>query len=794
MPVPVPLYTKQPAHPVIKTNRSIDSDYEPSVFQHLTQPPLPPRGPPPSLATREEWISSLPSWRRNKPRRIWEEDIGRFQGCVPQDFEEGLAVAGNAAVSKGAPAQACIPPVSTLVTTAGLALSSPLIDMYPDRGVEPDHRMDIYSPTTHGWPYEVGPQFPTHPSANNEEYEDLTMENDSDSAMDYGQYDIGRSAPLGDNGEDGGSSGLYIEQDYQRGAFSPVFEDISPERADMHDPASSPMGPATPFADFVDRAVAEAHVVMSYDAVQPVNNSREMQYGYHDDYSGDVCYECQAYRHAEQHVQVQVPVPEPVVTPTATTAYKRLAEPLSEWIATYVWKVCTTGTSLPPVYQPTAYTKHYSSMPPSHLASSTHAMLLSTLLQPSAVYLALWYIVHLPVFFGPTGLGSQNGVANRFVAEFLGEGRMSLDQDAIEAYAPFRLILLGCMLANKWLDDHTFSNKTWHTISHVPVQSLNRLESLALDLFDYDLSISPQQWSDWLSHLLSYHASLSSSSCPQPISRPSMDPHTIIRKAIETLIQAEAPAICQCCNEKICTYCPPEPIFVGIEGRRGEKVEVEQPYDVDVLEIDLDEDGPLREEYLPRRRISGAGSTRRSQMQEKAMEADRILPPPAKWSPSADEPIMRDGTRAHAQYVAVQPIMAVPPPPPLPFHQVLDPHRQTWSMAGYVSKQEQVSAYGVPVFQTQAPYIAYDYTYPLSQTHSRSQSLSYHQAIDGSSQGRVRSYSQSRYEPGYSEVRFSYSQYPPPNVPVSRWLNVDPRYAKCYDAPIISQQRTSLQV
>lgn len=32
---------------------------------------------------------------------------------------------------------------------------------------------------------------------------------------------------------------------------------------------------------------------------------------------------------------------------------------------------------------------------------------------------------------------------------------------ATESHAPFRLVVLGCMLANKWLDDHTFSNKTW---------------------------------------------------------------------------------------------------------------------------------------------------------------------------------------------------------------------------------------------------------------------------------------------------------------------------------------------
>ncbi|KAG1761159.1 hypothetical protein EDD22DRAFT_986577, partial [Suillus occidentalis] len=40
----------------------------------------------------------------------------------------------------------------------------------------------------------------------------------------------------------------------------------------------------------------------------------------------------------------------------------------------------------------------------------------------------------------------------------------------------FRLIILGFMLVNKWLDDHTFSNKTRHTICKLSVQSLNKLE------------------------------------------------------------------------------------------------------------------------------------------------------------------------------------------------------------------------------------------------------------------------------------------------------------------------------
>lgn len=49
----------------------------------------------------------------------------------------------------------------------------------------------------------------------------------------------------------------------------------------------------------------------------------------------------------------------------------------------------------------------------------------------------------------------------RFRMVLLGENHR-LNQDVTDNTAPFRLIVLGCMLANKWLDDHTFSNKTWY--------------------------------------------------------------------------------------------------------------------------------------------------------------------------------------------------------------------------------------------------------------------------------------------------------------------------------------------
>jgi hypothetical protein len=104
----------------------------------------------------------------------------------------------------------------------------------------------------------------------------------------------------------------------------------------------------------------------------------------------------------------------------------------------------------------------YAEIPPSYLASSIHSLLLSTLLQPSAVLLAVWYIVRLPAYFGAAPLSAEFPKERTFRAALLADSDTGFERDSSEASPAFRLVVLGCMLANKWLDDHTFSNKTWY--------------------------------------------------------------------------------------------------------------------------------------------------------------------------------------------------------------------------------------------------------------------------------------------------------------------------------------------
>ncbi|KAH9918244.1 uncharacterized protein BXZ73DRAFT_53102 [Epithele typhae] len=745
MPVPVPVFIKQPSHQVIKINHPSQPDSKSSVFQHLTNTlPLPPQGPPPSLASREEWISSLPSWRRNKPRRIWEDDYGLSQDLTQQGFQEGLTAADNASVIKGAHAQASIPPVRASTFEADFLSGN--MYLAPE---EMDDEMDGY-PAMRDW--RSDDDLSDFPQVQQKTYQRMSTDSPIavavDRTADSRTITRSLSAP--------GVAEAYAR--YERGAFSPVLEDYSPDVAENFSPeqagdvevGSSPIGPATPFADYVDNAFVEAQYVPALQRSRAAERNQSVSYPTHDGYHA-TCYQCQTCQ-GEQPVQ-QAPATESVVTPVATAAYKKLAAPLSEWIVGYVWKVCTTGMRLPPVYaQPGAFFKHYPSSPPSHLISSTHSMLLSTLLQPSAVFLALWYIVRLPVFFGPVGLGPEHVKEMRFRAELLGEAHLGADRDMIEAYAPFRLILLGCMLANKWLDDHTFSNKTWHTISNVPIRSLNRLEALALDIFQYDLSIAPLDWTDWLSDIMAYHQALSSPMFPQPISRPSTSPHIIVRQALETLVNAGTIDYAYSGNE---VSGPPMPIFVGLE---DQKKTDEDTYVDDVLEIDLDEDGPLREEYLPRRRTSTRSFNAHADPYAKGSE--RALPPPAKWSPAADEPILRDSTRGHGQYVAPQPVshLGLPPPPPQ-YQPSVDMHHPSWPIGGYVMRQDPARAFPPPMYQ--APHPAFDYGYgvpTVHPSHGRSHSLSYNQAME-QAPARLRSFSQTQFD---HDVRVPEAQYVSP--------------------------------
>lgn len=415
MPVPVPIHEGFSAHRAVKSQSiltdvaasvnpaSISRDSSNYVIHSARQPPTVQTGFTDythSHNTPSNWPSFVPYSSGDNSRLPWRPGLSQ-DGPV---LSYGLTAAGEVAISKLVHLGVCSSPVLPPGTAMGL-------QHFADRrvldGFEMRCEIDAtdLAPKTHSQKFDHDHGFLSHTQA-------------SFSAWDASQH-------------------LDSEQ-YCDGLLHP---------------------PATPFADFVDRIVAT-----------------ELTHGCDSDGHNEPPFLPPAVDPSHQHQTVSA---EPPSNPSYIKAYRMIAEPLSEWMADFIWKVCTDGVSLPRRFVGIGYvklgvlsnwivyhmflssaTRTYEDKPSSSLAKSIYSILCSTLLQPSAIVLALWYITRLPVLFDEQTVGvNLTSCEVDFRKALYGEERQLFDSQA-----PFRIALLGCMLANKWLDDHTFSNKTWYAL------------------------------------------------------------------------------------------------------------------------------------------------------------------------------------------------------------------------------------------------------------------------------------------------------------------------------------------
>ncbi|KAK3817310.1 MAG: cyclin-domain-containing protein [Benniella sp.] len=108
-------------------------------------------------------------------------------------------------------------------------------------------------------------------------------------------------------------------------------------------------------------------------------------------------------------------------------------------------------------------------------------VLSATLLSPSVVLLSLKYIQQLMI-----NLKESNKIVNT------GEG------------AEYRFFTGALILANKFLDDNTFTNKTWADITGMKIKDVNHLEMQFLNGIDFRLFTSSGHYSEWLANLTQF--------------------------------------------------------------------------------------------------------------------------------------------------------------------------------------------------------------------------------------------------------------------------------------------------
>ncbi|KAI9361979.1 hypothetical protein BD770DRAFT_470655 [Pilaira anomala] len=98
-------------------------------------------------------------------------------------------------------------------------------------------------------------------------------------------------------------------------------------------------------------------------------------------------------------------------------------------------------------------------------------VLKSTQISTSCVFLSLYYIQKL---------------------------RMAYPSIRASIGSEVRLFTTSLVLANKYLDDNTFANKTWSQVSSIPVNQLNIMEIEFLSALNYTIHITQSQFFDWV--------------------------------------------------------------------------------------------------------------------------------------------------------------------------------------------------------------------------------------------------------------------------------------------------------
>ncbi|ORX56960.1 hypothetical protein DM01DRAFT_1271828, partial [Hesseltinella vesiculosa] len=60
-----------------------------------------------------------------------------------------------------------------------------------------------------------------------------------------------------------------------------------------------------------------------------------------------------------------------------------------------------------------------------------------------------------------------------------------------------RLFTTALVLSNKYLEDNTFTNKTWSQVSSIPINELNIMEMEFLCALEYNLHLPHDQFQQW---------------------------------------------------------------------------------------------------------------------------------------------------------------------------------------------------------------------------------------------------------------------------------------------------------
>ncbi|KDN40504.1 hypothetical protein RSAG8_08124, partial [Rhizoctonia solani AG-8 WAC10335] len=190
--------------------------------------------------------------------------------------------------------------------------------------------------------------------------------------------------------------------------------------------------------------------------------------------------------------------------------------------------------------------------------------------------------------------------------------------------------------------DHTFTNKTWHEVTHLSLPRLTALEQRALECFNYSLGVSNEDWRAWLGVLKEgAQGALASSPAPIPMSTLAIQVMDRLEKELEVLVGGVGAGVVDVMSMggkgvigdrrgSMSTTAPsvpaistnvPVPVSAPASATEMELDELEmQQVEID---IDLDDGGPVPEELRRpvKVRLGAGGEVQEEDMWAKGKDA-----------------------------------------------------------------------------------------------------------------------------------------------------------------------------
>ncbi|KAM0791423.1 hypothetical protein ACM66B_005882 [Microbotryomycetes sp. NB124-2] len=116
-------------------------------------------------------------------------------------------------------------------------------------------------------------------------------------------------------------------------------------------------------------------------------------------------------------------------------------------------------------------------------------VLTATLVAPEDLVLALYFVARMPCSSMLPATPPEPG------------SNLSDEASAIKA-APFKVILGALMLANKTLQDNSYRNETFASVSGIPLKDVNQLEIFVYSALNFDTAVTDDVWRSWLDHIV----------------------------------------------------------------------------------------------------------------------------------------------------------------------------------------------------------------------------------------------------------------------------------------------------